>query len=120
MKATAKTQAIHLLLFKKSMVVILRSVRKFIMGNCLCIESILARAKMCSTPQSKSKEPASMSEVQCRFTHLAVAKNFIQMCNTSHFRSFSYFFKNALNKSIGSGRNVVVLCSLAISRMVWR
>ena len=31
-----------------------------------------------------------------------------------------YFFKNALNKSIGSGRNVVVLCSLAISRMVWR
>ena len=32
----------------------------------------------------------------------------------------AYFFKNALNKSIGSGRNVVVLCSLAISRMVWR
>jgi len=32
----------------------------------------------------------------------------------------SYFFKNALNKSIGSGRKVVVLCSLAISRMVWR
>ena len=31
-----------------------------------------------------------------------------------------YFFRNALNKSIGSGRNVVVLCSLAISRMVWR
>ncbi len=31
-----------------------------------------------------------------------------------------YFFKNAENKSIGSGRNVVVLCSLAISRMVWR
>jgi len=31
-----------------------------------------------------------------------------------------YFFKNALNKSIGKGRNVVVLCSLAISRMVWR
>jgi hypothetical protein len=31
-----------------------------------------------------------------------------------------YFFKNALNKSIGSGRKVVVLCSLAISRMVWR
>ncbi len=31
-----------------------------------------------------------------------------------------HFFKNALNKSIGSGRNVVVLCSLAISRMVWR
>ncbi len=31
-----------------------------------------------------------------------------------------YFFKNALNKSIGSGRNVVVLCSLAISRIVWR
>ena len=29
-----------------------------------------------------------------------------------------YFFKNAENKSIGSGRNVVVLCSLAISRMV--
>ena len=29
-----------------------------------------------------------------------------------------YFFKNALNKSIGSGRNVVVLCSLAISRIV--
>jgi len=28
-----------------------------------------------------------------------------------------YFFKNALNKSIGSGRNVVVLCSLAISRI---
>ena len=32
----------------------------------------------------------------------------------------SHFFKNAVNKSIGSGRNVVVLCSLAISRMVWR
>ena len=32
----------------------------------------------------------------------------------------AHFFKNALNKSIGSGRNVVVLCSLAISRMVWR
>ena len=31
-----------------------------------------------------------------------------------------YFFKNAENKSIGSGRKVVVLCSLAISRMVWR
>jgi hypothetical protein len=30
----------------------------------------------------------------------------------------NYFFKNALNKSTGSGRNVVVLCSLAISRMV--
>jgi hypothetical protein len=26
-----------------------------------------------------------------------------------------YFFKNALNKSIGSGRNVVVVCSLAMS-----
>ena len=32
----------------------------------------------------------------------------------------SYFFKNTENKSIGSGMNVVVLCSLAISRMVWR
>ena len=31
-----------------------------------------------------------------------------------------YFFKNALNKSIGNGKNVVVLCSLAISRMVCR
>jgi hypothetical protein len=31
-----------------------------------------------------------------------------------------YFFKNALNKSIGSGKNVVVLRSLDISRMVWR
>jgi hypothetical protein len=29
-----------------------------------------------------------------------------------------YFFKNAENKSIGSGRKVVVLCSLDISRMV--
>src|SRR4030095_2067558 len=35
-------------------------------------------------------------------------------------RGRSYFFKNAENKSIGSGRKVVVLCSLAISRMVWR
>ena len=35
-------------------------------------------------------------------------------------RTIPYFFKNALNKSIGNGRNVVVLCSLAISRMVWR
>ena len=31
-----------------------------------------------------------------------------------------HFFKNALNRSMGSGRKVVVLCSLAISRMVWR
>ena len=30
----------------------------------------------------------------------------------------SYFFKNGPNKSIGTGRNVVVLCSLEISRMV--
>ena len=29
-----------------------------------------------------------------------------------------YFFRNALSKSIGNGRKVVVLCSLAISRMV--
>ena len=29
-----------------------------------------------------------------------------------------YFFKNAETKSIGSGRKVVVLCSLAISRIV--
>ena len=36
------------------------------------------------------------------------------------YSGIPYFFKNALNKSIGSGRNVVVLCSLAISRMVWR
>ena len=36
------------------------------------------------------------------------------------FKCSAHFFKNALNKSIGSGRNVVVLCSLAISRMVWR
>ena len=31
-----------------------------------------------------------------------------------------HFFKNAETKSIGSGRKVVVLCSLAISRIVWR
>ncbi len=35
-------------------------------------------------------------------------------------RGRPYFFKNAENKSIGSGRKVVVLCSLAISRIVWR
>src|SRR5437879_2628164 len=29
-------------------------------------------------------------------------------------------FMNGVNKSIGTGRNVVVLCSLEISRMVWR
>src|SRR5205823_13449616 len=29
-------------------------------------------------------------------------------------------FLNGANKSIGTGRNVVVLCSLEISRMVWR
>ena len=44
--------------------------------------------------------------------HFAALKNLI--------RFTSYFFKNALNRSIGNGRNVVVLCSLAISRMVWR
>jgi len=31
-----------------------------------------------------------------------------------------YFFKKALKRSMGRGRKVVVLCSLAISRMVWR
>jgi len=40
--------------------------------------------------------------------------------NSYSYNGMSYFFKNALNKSIGSGRNVVVLCSLAISRMVCR
>src|SRR5437867_3610887 len=34
------------------------------------------------------------------------------------WRGRLYFFKNAENKSIGSGRKVVVLCSLAISRIV--
>src|SRR2546430_15823569 len=29
-------------------------------------------------------------------------------------------FMKGVNKSIGTGRNVVVLCSLEISRMVWR
>ena len=52
----------------------------------------------------------------CRFTQLTFAINSIKRTQ----ECFAYFFKNALNKSIGSGRNVVVLCSLAISRMVWR
>lgn len=30
------------------------------------------------------------------------------------------FFRKGLNRSIGTGRNVVVLCSLEISRMVCR
>jgi hypothetical protein len=29
-------------------------------------------------------------------------------------------FRNGVNKSMGTGKKVVVLCSLAISRMVWR
>jgi hypothetical protein len=33
---------------------------------------------------------------------------------------FAHFFKNGPNKSIGIGRKVVVLCSLAISRIVCR
>ena len=36
------------------------------------------------------------------------------------FALAAYFFKNGLNKSIGTGKNVVVLCSLEISRMVCR
>jgi len=32
----------------------------------------------------------------------------------------SLLFMKGVNKSIGTGRNVVVLCSLEISRMVWR
>src|SRR5436309_5540438 len=38
----------------------------------------------------------------------------------SHFFSSPNRLMNGLNKSIGTGRNVVVLCSLEISRMVWR
>ena len=32
----------------------------------------------------------------------------------------SLFLANGAKRSIGTGRNVVVLCSLEISRMVWR
>ncbi len=50
---------------------------------------------------------------------VAISRNLAQWF-LAHAAELFYFFKNALNKSIGSGRNVVVLCSLAISRMVWR
>ena len=50
------------------------------------------------------------------------AKNIWKCASSiSDHRNFrTYFFRNGPNKSIGIGTNVVVLCSLAISRMVCR
>jgi len=45
---------------------------------------------------------------------------YVNECGAHTQRRHYDFFKNALNKSIGNGKNVVVLCSLAISRIVCR
>jgi len=60
--------------------------------------------ELCITP--KSVVLAIVIAPSTRRTHLDTTTN------------IDYFFKNAENKSIGSGRKVVVLCSLAISRIV--
>jgi len=55
-----------------------------------------------------------------RFMHIGRVETELVAFDENRWHVSAYFFRNALNKSIGSGRNVVVLCSLAISRMVWR
>src|ERR1700726_2176640 len=75
-----------------------------------------AAEKMVQAAAMMSKEPIAL---QLRF--LQTMREISSVHNTTTFFPLPIDLLTALiKKSIGTGRNVVVLCSLEISRMVWR